>query len=179
MTCDEPIGTERLVAYWANELAVTEVDAIDEHVFGCDACAFEAGRVSRVVQAFRGAIPPVVTRADIEALRARGHVIRENDFAPGMRTPVVFEEGVDYLIHRLGGLELEGAERVDVTVRNESGETLFFDSYAPFDRERGQVLIACQRHFQAYSDPNIVFDVHDHNGDATTVATFAIPHLIG
>lgn len=178
MTCDQPIGTERLVAYWANELAPADVDAIDEHVFGCDACAREAERVSRVVQAFRGATPPVVTRADIEALRARGHVIRENDFAPGIRTPVVFERDVEYLIHRLGGLDLAGAERVDVTVRDESGATLFFDPYAPFDRDRGQVLIACQRHFEAYGEPNILIDVHVH-GEASTVATFIIPHLFG
>ncbi len=58
-----------------------------------------------------------------------------------------------------------------------SGHTWFVDPFAPFDAERGEVLIACQRHFEALADPDVVFDVHVHRGDATTVTTFFIPHV--
>ncbi len=175
--CQTPIGAERLIAYWADELTAAETDAIDEHVFACDACTQESERISSVVQAFRGAIPPVITRPHIEALRGRGNVVVESDFEPGVRKVARFERGVDVLIHRLCGLPLAGADRVAVMVRSESGDTLAVDPFAPFDAHRGEVLIACQRHFQSYPDQNVVFDVHVHRGAASTVATYFIPHL--
>lgn len=165
--------SEQLVAYWADE---PTDETLEDHLFACDACTRESERIARIVQAFRTSIPPVVSRADVDALRARGTAIRENAFAPGVRTPARFERGVDLLVHRLAGLDLHAAERVDVTVRTESGQTLFVDAFAPFDRDRGEVLIACQRHFEAFGDPNVAFDVQIHTGERTTLATYLIPH---
>jgi hypothetical protein len=177
VTCERPIQTEQWLAYWANELTPAEVDEIDEHVFACDACTREAERVSRVVQAFRASLPPVIGRAELDALSTRGHVVFENEFAPGIRKTALFERGVDFLIHRLRGLDLAGAERVDVTVRSESGETMFVDPFAPFDASRGEVLIACQRHFEAFGHPDVAIDVRVHRGGASTLATYLIPHV--
>lgn len=177
-TCAVAIDHERWVAYWANELGEAEVAAIDEQMFVCDGCAADGQRVSTVVEAFRTMVPPVIDRTEVEALRAKGHVLRDNEFLPGVRMSVVFERDVDFLIHHLRGLELGEAERVSVRVWSESRGTLFEDLFAPFDRERGEVLIACQKHFASLPN-DIAFDVHVYRAGGyaeTTVQTFYIPH---
>jgi hypothetical protein len=176
--CAAPLAWEQLIDYWAGDLDGAETDRIDEHLFGCAACSAESARVARIVQAFRDALPSVVSAEQVGALRARGLVVEENHFAPGQRQEVGFEPHVDILLHRLGGLDLARVERVQVTVRAESTqEVLAEDHFAPFDRERGEVLIACQRHF-ANLPPDIVFDVRAHEASgAQSLATFSVPHI--
>ena len=113
-------------------------------------------------------------------LRGSGLAIVENLFEADKRQTVAFERGVDVLIHHLGGLELATAERVQVTVRTESDGTVMFEEMsAPFDRDRGEVLVACQRHFAAYP-PDVVIDVRVHRAaSAPQLATFIIPHVFG
>jgi hypothetical protein len=178
MSCQAPLTNEQLVAYWSSDLDAAAHDAIEDHLFACDACFTNAERVAQIAQAVRTSLPPVISQADLEALRAQGLAIVENAFEAGKRQSVAFAAGVDLLIHRLGGLDLGDAERVQVTVRNESGGPVIFEEmFAPFDRERGEVLIACQRHFAAYP-PDVVFDVRVHRAQrAPALATFIIPHL--
>lgn len=172
------VSDEQLVAYWANELGEGEVAAIDEHVFGCDRCASASARLAAIADGVRGMLPPVIGRAELDVLRARGMRIRENDFQPGTRTEVVFERDVELLVHHLRGLQLADAERVDVFVRSEAHGQIHHEPFAPFDRERGEVLIACQRHFSSLP-PDVVFDVHVHHAGATApdVATYHMPHV--
>ena len=178
MACALPLTHEQLVAYWANDLDDAQAEAIEAHLFACDTCFAAAERVAQVAEVFRTSVPPVISRAELEALQARGVAIAENAFQPGTRQTVTFEPGVELLIHRLGGLDLGSAERVQVTVRNESGGPLIFEEmFAPFDRDRGEVLIACQRHFAAYP-PDIAIDVRIHRGaQSPELATFIIPHV--
>jgi len=42
-----------LVALWAGELEESEAAAVDEHLFGCDACAAATERLAKVVGALR------------------------------------------------------------------------------------------------------------------------------
>ena len=59
----------------------------------------------------------------------------------------------------------------------ETGELLFEDPSAPFDRDSGEVLIACQRHF-AGMPPNIVAEVRMRDAlGAEQVARYLIPHV--
>jgi hypothetical protein len=175
--CATPVASEQLVDYWAGDLPQAETERIDEHLFGCAACSGESERVARIAQALRDAVPAVVTEEQVRELRARGLVVEENQFAPGLRREVAFAPHVDILIHRLGGLDLARAERVHVSVWIESsGAVLFEDHFAPFDREHGAVLIACQRHFASFP-PDVAFDVrtHDDSG-AQSLATYLVPH---
>lgn len=179
MSCASPILHEQLVEYWTSDLPAGETERIEAHLFGCEWCTHAAERVSQIVQAFRGALPPVIGREHLAALRAAGLTVVENDFAPGVRTPVTFERHVDLLIHRLGGLALAQAERVDVIVRSETGGPIFEEPDAVCDRDRGEVLIACQRHFAAFPR-DIAVDVRVHRGGAPpTVTSYLIPHVFG
>lgn len=177
-TCTVPVGDEQLVAYWANDLDAATVDAIDDQLFTCAGCARDAERLSRVAQVFRMSLPPIVGREQVEALRASGLVVRDNDFEPSVRKTVHFARDVDFLIHHLRGLELRDAERVAVLIRSEStGSVLFDEPFAPFDVERGEVLIACQRHFSRMPsdiavEVRVIRAASEH---ATT--TYLIPHV--
>jgi hypothetical protein len=177
--CGSPVPWERLVDYWAGaaELSPEEVDAIDEHLFGCADCSDASASAARIAQAVRHTVPPVVSEAEVAALRARGLALEENRFTPGRRQEVSFPPGVDILIHRLGGLDLSRADRVDVTVRVESSGDVLFVSYdAPFNRDRGEVLMTCQRHL-AFLPPDIAFDVRIREPGRSVEATFVIPHV--
>jgi hypothetical protein len=178
--CATPIGFEQLVDYWTSELDAAAVDAIEDHVFGCARCAAELERVHGLVAVFRDHLPPVISNEQLEELRAKGHVIVETTFEPGVRRGVTFEREYDFMIHRLGGLALGDATRVSVTVRLEStGDVVHVEPFAPFDRERGEVLIACQKHFANFPH-DVVFDVRVHAASAPTMpklATYSIPHV--
>lgn len=166
-----------LLDYWTRDLSDAEVEAVEAHLFACDACTAEAERFSAIAGAFRGFVPPVINSEQLAALRAQGLAIEESSFLPGTRTVVTFGPQLDLMVHRLGGLDLAAADRVELTVRSESGALLHHDPYAPFDAARGEVLIACQKHFAMFP-PDIVFDVDVHRAAAPPVrATYAIPHV--
>jgi hypothetical protein len=176
MSCTTPLTDEQLVAYWADDVDAAELERIEEHLFACASCVARAARVQRIAAFFRSSLPSVIGSADVDALRAAGKTVVENTFAAGQRTHVRFESRYDLMIHHLAGLDLSTVDRVDVIVRSESGPTISEDFCAPFDRERGEVLIACQRHY-AVLPPDIVIDVRVHRPSApVATATYFLPH---
>ena len=176
MICAHPLAWERLVAYWAGDLPQAELDTIDEHLMGCAACSAEAERVAALVAALHAFIPAVVSRAELESLRARGLRIEENTFLPGQRTIAHFRPGLDVLVHRLSGLELSRAERVALTVRVEStGQVFLSEPDVPFEPREG-VLIACQRHFE-HAPPDVQFEVTVSSGGVDVSTVYPIPHV--
>jgi hypothetical protein len=157
--CARPVPFDRLVEYWSGELAAPDELAVDEHLMGCAACTAESARVSAVTEALRAEIPPLLTTDGLAKLRARGLVVTENPMTPGERREVVFPKTTDILLHRLGGLDLASATRVDFRIWVEStGAPILELPNAPFDRDGGAVLVACQQHFAAYP-PDTVAEV--------------------
>lgn len=176
--CAAPTPWETLVDYWADELDTAAIDAIDAHLMSCAQCTAASARVAAVREAVRAAIPPFLSRAQVEALRARGLRIVENPVRAAACPSAVFAAGVDILLHRLGGLDLRRVERARVVVRmEETGELLLDEHQVPFECATGEILVACQRHFGEDSR-TIVFEVHaqDPSG-AEQVARYAIPHV--
>jgi hypothetical protein len=178
VSCAAPVPWETLVAYWAGDLAEGDEAALEEHVMGCATCAAESARVAAVTETLRGITPPVVTRATLAKLRARGARIDEHTMAPGEEKTVPMPRGVDFLIHRLGGLDLTGADRVRFMLRVEStGRVLVTIDEAPFDRDEGAVLVACQRHYAALPpDTRAEVTVRDASG-AERVTSYLIVHV--
>jgi anti-sigma factor RsiW len=178
VNCGSPISSQQLVEYWAGELDAAAVDQIDEHVMGCDVCAAASARVAALREAVREFIPTMLSRGQVEALRARGLRIVENPVRPETRELAVFGAQTDLLIHRLGGLDLSRVQTAQVTVSVEpTGEVLTVEPNAPFEREAGEILICCQRHFSIYPS-NVVFDVRlVEVGGAERNARYVVPHL--
>lgn len=157
-SCARPLPFETLVAYWAGDLEPARSDEVEEHVFSCALCTKVSARIAAIAERYRALIPPVVTRAMVDELRARGLHVEDNAVTPEVRSHVVFAQQ-DVFIHHLGGLSLEDAERVDVLAQvEETGELIFEQLTVPFERARGEVLVSCQRHFAAFP-PNILFVV--------------------
>lgn len=177
MTCANPIAWATLVDYWAGDLDGVATAAVEEHLFGCADCTAVAARVAAVTETLRTAIPPVISRAQVERLRRRGAQVRENDFAPGERREVPFPTDADLLIHRLTGLDLTSAERVDFRITQESTGALItvFDD-APFDRSAGAVLVACQRHYAAMPHDTVMSVSIHAPGAPPRTATYTILH---
>jgi hypothetical protein len=174
--CPSPLSVEALVAYWAGDLEPSASDALEEHLFACDACTASSARIAAITEKLRSAVPPIVSGERLAALRARGLGIEDNIVPPETTSHVVFERQ-DMIIHHLSGLSLANAARVGVSVRvEETGELLFEQPDAPFEAATGEVQIACQRHFVAYP-PNVVFVVTTHDGaGATRTDRFTVRH---
>ena len=175
--CSTPVAWEELVAYWAGDLDAAQTDHIDEHLMGCAACSASSERVALVTEGVRAMIPAFVSHERLAALRARGLRIVENPVLAEERKTAVFAEGVDILLHRLGGLDLARAERVEITVTEEEmGQVLNEDRRVPFDARSGEILVACQRHF-GEEPRTVLFEVRAREASgATAVTRFAIPH---
>jgi hypothetical protein len=177
-TCASPLSLEVLVDYWADELDATQTERVDEHLMACDVCSLASARVAAIREAIRLAIPPFVSQTDVDTLRARGLRIVENPVAAGERIPALFGADVDILLHRLGGLDLREVESIRVVITvEETGAVVLDQPLTPFERDTGEILVACQRHFG--TEPRtVVFEVHARERWGTErVSSFAIPHV--
>lgn len=177
MTCRNPIAWDTLVDYWAADLDEAAAADVEDHLFGCPDCTAAAARVAAVTEALRAALPPVVSRARIDRLRSLGTRIRENTFSPGERREVLFARDTDLLIHRLAGLDLTRADRVDFRLTDEStGALITAVEGVPFEPAEGTVFVACQRHYATLpADTVLSLAVHRPGASVTTV-TYTILH---
>lgn len=166
---------EDLVAYFAGDHPSEQ--SLEEHLFACAACSREASRVAAITETFRTEIPPVIDTAALEKLRSRGLRVLANDLRPGERRTVEFPRDVDILLHRLTGLDLASAETVGVRVLVEStGRALVDVPRAPFDRDSGAVLVACQQHFAAFP-PDTLLEVTVRGKGIERVERYSIHHV--
>jgi len=144
VTCPD---LETIAAYALDELGEEAQAAFEEHYFGCDTCLAQAERMQRLVQELEATLPSVLTTARRRRLETTLPRPRAVDVQPGGRAtlrlgkdaPVAF-----WVMHA----PLSGAERVDFEARDDQGTTLFTLKDVPFDRERGEVVLACQVHFR-------------------------------
>jgi hypothetical protein len=85
--------------------------------------------------------------------------------SPGQVVEVRYPPGDRVLVHRLGGSDLSRARRVDVALLDLEGRPLVRYDDVPFDAARGEVLVACQRHFDGVYPRDIVFSVELAEGE--------------
>lgn len=173
---------ETLVALWAGELGESEAGDVDEHLFGCDDCAAATERLARLVGGLREKIPFVISHAHRDRLVAAGtriHVTRvEPSVDPATRKSVRFTPDVDLLVFALRG-DLSSVDRIDVAIASPTGTPRYVLEDVPFDRKSGEVLIACQRHFEGMfpaGDP--VFSVEAvETGARRHVGDYVVTHV--
>src|SRR5262249_47866574 len=151
-------------ANWAGGLGDEAAAAVDEHVFGCDACTAETERLAGLVGALSEKIPFVISHAHRDRLVAAGTRIHVTPVEPtpdrAAKKSARFTPDVDLLVFALRG-DLANADRIDVEIASPTGTPRYLLEDVPFDRKAGEVLIACQRHFEGMfpaGDP--VFSVH-------------------
>ncbi len=175
--CTSPVGWEALVEYWAGDLPAADEAALEEHVMGCAACSAESARVAAITESFRAMIPPVLTRAMVDALRAKGRDVRESSYAPEERRATHLPRDFDLFIFHLTGIDLTRAASVELRLLDEtSGAPLLVNPSVPFDADAGEVLLCCQPHF-ARLPPDMIAEVHVHDGQGSEhVSRYTILH---
>jgi anti-sigma factor RsiW len=157
-----PVAFETLVALWCRELDDVSAAHVEEHLFACDPCAAASDRIGNLIEGVRHALPPVISHAHLERLLGDGKQIVRTVVEPGIAAHARFAPGVDLLVHVLRA-PISGAERVDVDLMSADGTPRIPFEHVPFDRARGEVLIACQRHYEEFPfEP--VYRVHAVEG---------------
>jgi len=138
---------ETIAAYTLGELGEAEQSAFEEHYFGCDDCLAQAARMQRLVQELEATLPSVLTTARRQRLETTLPRPKAVDVQPGGTATIHLgaDEPVAFWVMHA---PLGGVERVDFQARDEHGTTLFTLNDVPFDRERGEVVLACQVHFR-------------------------------
>jgi hypothetical protein len=129
------------------ELPEDEAARFEEHYFGCETCFRRAMALEHARKRLTTSLPPLLTQERHEALQNQRalevvHVEAGGNGLIKLGSDNAF--GI-WILHA----PLEGVARVDVEVRPIEGDFTFGFNDVPFDRERGQVLLACQLHYRA------------------------------
>lgn len=144
MTCP----TLETSAAWAlGELTELENERFEAHFFGCQRCFEQTERMARLMEALRSALPPILTPGRHQRLQARG-ALSAVHVAPGERATIRLGSDAPIGIWVLHA-GLGDVERVDFEALTADGSLAFAVPDAPFDREKGEVLLACQVHYRA------------------------------
>lgn len=175
-TCREP---GELLDYLNGELPESNERELETHIFGCGICSSEAERLAGLVTSIAGAVAPVLSHSRFSALEREGRVETVNVMRPGQATEVVYPQSGRLLVHRLGGVDLTGARRIDLDLSAPSGEEIWHLEDVPFDAERGEILVPCQSHFAGMFPRDIVFSVEVVSADRReAVAQYTVHHRL-
>jgi hypothetical protein len=176
--CAHGVTAESWIDFFAGELDEEAGERLEQLLFECSDCAAEAERWAAVVGGATVAIPPVITAEALRALEGRGELMNENPMQPGEHRQAAFPEGGRLLIHRLGGLELTRVDRVNVALSTPEGALLTRFEDVPFERNTGEVIVACQRHFGESFPRHIVFEVERCVvGQGEVIGTYSVDHV--
>jgi hypothetical protein len=173
-----PLPEMLLHDYFAGDLERDRADQLEEHVFECSRCAAAFERAGELAAQLRTLVPPVISQASYERLAAGHTPIRLTRLAPGERAAIEFSDDVTLLVHALRA-DLAGASGVHVDILGPGGEPLLEVPHAPFDSERGEVLIACQRHYVDLYPREITFRVWSVvGGRRRRAGEYGVDHLL-
>jgi anti-sigma factor RsiW len=157
--CPEPVTFETWLAWFTGGLDAAEAARVETHLFECDACASASNRLGELIGGLREIIPPILSHAHRDRLIAAGVNVRQTPVNAGVDAHARFAPGVDLLVHVLHA-DLARAERVDVEALTQDGVVRVAFEHVPFDAEAGEVLVACQRHYEGMLSHDPVFRVH-------------------
>ena len=113
------VGLATLFDYWTADLAADDEQALEEHVFACDACARRLETSGALVRAIpqgigrRGGIRLCVTRGLLEQLERDGLVLRHYRVRLGDAVQCSVGATDDMLVTWIAG-DFDGVERVTV-----------------------------------------------------------------
>jgi len=177
--CADPLTAERLIEYLLGELDAADEERVEGHVFACARCAAAAETLAGLAAAVRRAIPQVLTRSRFDALDGAGMVSQQNVMAPGDVVDVIYPPSGKVLVLRLAGNDLGHARRIDVELSTPAGATVARLDDVPFDASRGELIVACQRHFASSFPRDLVFGLDVVSGDERRrIAEYTVRHRL-
>ena len=143
MTCSHPIDAAVLADYWVAALSQPDEDAVEQHLFECDACGARLQEVIALAEGVRalargGSLRMVVSDAFLQRAREEGLQIREYTLPPGGSVQCTVAADDDILIGRLAA-NLSGARRVDLSLCDARGVERVRLADIPIPSEIGSV----------------------------------------
>ena len=143
--CDRPLELGTLLEYWLDRGERGDVDAIEEHLLGCESCSRRLGSVLALGDGVRrlaheGAVQMVVTPSFLAKAAQEGLQTRAYHAAPGDRVDCTVTARDDLLVARLRA-DLRGLSRLDV-VAEEEGQPAHRSEDVPFNPAATELIVA-------------------------------------
>ena len=139
------LDDETLARYWLGETSRPDEAAVEDHLFGCEACARSSERLAALSDGLRQVLPPIVSPRRLEKL-ARGGPLKVIRAVRGTTTDVVFDPEMRFQVITLPAPAGRGAQLdCELLTMTEQRLALFED--IPYDPDRGLAHLACQRHY--------------------------------
>jgi anti-sigma factor RsiW len=141
--CANPIDVAVLMDYWRAVLDPPEEEAVETHLFACDACGDRLRQMIALAEGLRdlarsGMLRVVVGDPFVQHLAEAGRTVRAYTASPGDSVQCTVSAGDDHLVARLGA-DLAGAERVDLSVSMQGVEVQRLADI-PVNAETGRVV---------------------------------------
>ena len=120
-----PISAGVLAEYWAGTLPPEEEEAVETHLFGCDACSARLRDLAALAEGVRtlareGRLRMVVSDAYLARAAQDGLRVRQYAPPPGGAVDCTVTTEDDLVVGRLAA-DLTGAQRVDLCICDEGG----------------------------------------------------------
>lgn len=143
LPCASPIDVAVLMDYWRAALDPAEEEAVEAHLFACDACGDRLRQMIALAEGLRdlarsGLLRVVVGDPFVEHVAGAGHKVRAYTASPGESVQCTVSADDDHLVARLGA-DLAGAERVDLSVSMQGVEVQRLTDI-PVNTETGRVV---------------------------------------
>jgi hypothetical protein len=143
--CDRPLELDLLIGYWLDGVAGPDLDAVEEHLLGCESCSRRLAGLAALGEGVRrlahdGVVGVVVTPAFLAKASEEGLHTREYRLAPGERVDCTVTAQDDLLVARLRG-DFRGLSRLDV-VSEEVGRPVRRIEDVPIGPEAAELMLA-------------------------------------
>jgi hypothetical protein len=158
--CDRSIHPDELARLWLGDLDEGEATTLEEHAFECSACNDVLHELAAIGTGVRAAmtferLPPLPTPEQLAKLRASGMRLVDLDVSPGdvaVRPMDLAVDGIVYLLHA----PLANVAQVDLEICSPTGERFLLVPGVPFDRTKGEVVLACGRHVAEVAPESLI-----------------------
>lgn len=151
--CLAPLPLESLVDYTAGDLTQEDEQRLEEHYFGCEACARRLASVEALGQGVRDLVRGGKTRASVtldvvERIARQGLGVRRYVLAPGETVQCTAAPEDDFVLVELeAGAALQGGAQVEVLTEDlAAGGAERRLLLAAIDRARGSILLLFPAH---------------------------------
>lgn len=133
-----------LLHYWFGDVDEAATNAIDAHLFGCDACGAQVDRIAALARGVRdafaaGLLGAVVSPRFVDRLAERGLRVREYRVPLNGSVNCTVAGEDDVLVGRLQ-VPLQGVQRLDAATDVTPGGDTEWLRDIPFDAASGEVV---------------------------------------
>lgn len=144
--CNAPLLDDSLVDYWAGDSAPDETEAIEAHLFACEACtarlaqlgSMGAGLAALVRQ---GRVSGLISRALINRMQRDGVCLRMYTVSPGETVPCAVFPGDDLVVACLRA-DFTGVGAMNISVTGPATWSTVEFEEVPISPSEGEVFVA-------------------------------------